>query len=250
MPEDPAVLGPALAEHGLSLIGGVVFQPFHDPDKWDAVLDASRRTCVALSAHGARRIVLIDSIAPRRAPTAGRPGEAERMTGGDLTAFLGRLRTVAEMARNGHGLEATIHAHAGGYVEYEDELERVLDAIAPEILTVCLDTGHSVYAGFDPVDFYRRHADRVSYLHFKDCDPVVKARNVAERADYYRACGEGLFCKLGEGAVDFSALKAALIEKGYTGWAAVEQDCDPNGPTSPLEDATFNLRYLQTVGLA
>ena len=164
MPEDPAVLGPALAERGLSLIGGVVFQPFHDPDKWDVVLDTSRRTCIALSAHGARRIVLIDSIAPRRAPTAGRPDEAERMTGDALTAFHGRLRSVAEMARGEYGLEATIHAHAAGYVEFRDELERVLDAIDPRLLSVCLDTGHSVYAGFDPVDFYRRHADRVQGL--------------------------------------------------------------------------------------
>jgi len=250
MPEDPAVLGPALAERGLSLIGGVVFQPFHDPGKWDVVLDTSRRTCIALSAHGASRIVLIDSIAPRRAPTAGRADEAERMTDNALTAFHGRLRTVAEMASGEYGLVATIHAHAGGYVEFKDELERVLDAIDPQLLAVCLDTGHSVYAGFDPVDFYRRHADRVVYLHFKDTSPVVKARAIAERADYYKACGEGLFCKLGEGAVDFIALKAALEENNYAGWATVEQDCDPNGPTSPLDDAKFNLHYLKTVGLA
>jgi inosose dehydratase len=255
MPEDPAVLGPALAERGLSLIGGVVFQPFHDPAKWDAVLDTSRRTCMALRAHGTRRIVLVDSIAPRRASTAGRPNEAERMTGGALTNFLGRLRTVAEMARNEYGLEPTIHAHAGGYIDFEDELERVLDVIDPELLKVCLDTGHSVYAGFNPVDFYRRHADRVSYLHFKDISPTVKAKAIAERADYfkvcgYRVCGEGLFCRLGQGAVDFIAFKAALEEHGYSGWATVEQDCDPTGPTSPLDDAKFNLRYLEKVGLA
>ncbi len=57
------------------------------------------------------------------------------------------------------GLEVTIHAHAGGYVEFEDELEAVIDAIDPALLGVCLDTGHSLYAGFDPIDFYERHAD-------------------------------------------------------------------------------------------
>ena len=250
MPEDPAVLGPALAERRLSLIGGVVFQPFHDPAKWDTVLDASRRTCIALAAHGARRIVLIDSIAPKRAPTAGRPAEAERMTGTTLRDFLGRLRTVADMATDQFGLEASVHAHAGGYVDFEDELERVLDAIDARLLKVCLDTGHSVYAGFDPVAFYGRHPDRVTYLHFKDISPTVKAQAIASRADYYKACGEGLFCKLGQGAVDFIGLKAALTAKGYSGWATVEQDCDPAGPTSPLDDASFNLRYLQTVGMA
>ena len=79
MPEDPAVLGEALAEEGLTLIGGVVFRPFHDPAKWSEVVDASERTCKALVSHGARHLVLIDSISPRRAPTAGRAAEAEQI---------------------------------------------------------------------------------------------------------------------------------------------------------------------------
>ena len=75
MPEDPAVLGEALAEHGLTLIGGVVFRPFHDPGEMGRG-DGRRRSAPARrwSAHGAQHLVLIDSISPRRAPTAGRAG--------------------------------------------------------------------------------------------------------------------------------------------------------------------------------
>ena len=250
MPEDPAILGPALAERGLSLVGGVVFRPFHDPAKWDEVMDASLRTCRALAAHGATRLVLIDSISPVRAPTAGRSGEAERMTGSDLEAFLDRLRTVATIASGEFGLDTTLHAHAGGWVEFEDELERALDAIDQQLLGVCVDTGHSIYAGFDPVAFYERHAERVTYLHFKDVDPAIRSQVIANRTGFYDACAQGLFCNLGKGAVDFVALQQALTDHGFSGWATVEQDCDPNGPTSPLDDATANLDYLKTVGLA
>ncbi|MFN0193086.1 MAG: sugar phosphate isomerase/epimerase family protein [Aestuariivirga sp.] len=63
MPEDPVKLGEGLAQHGLELIGGVVFSPFHDASKWDEVKDASIRTCKALKAHGAKHLVLIDSTA-------------------------------------------------------------------------------------------------------------------------------------------------------------------------------------------
>jgi inosose dehydratase len=77
----PAILSEALDEHGLELIGGVVFRAFHDPDQWDDVLDGAVRTCKALTAHGAQHLVLIDSISPRRAPTAGRPDAAEQMDG-------------------------------------------------------------------------------------------------------------------------------------------------------------------------
>jgi inosose dehydratase len=250
MPEDPAILGPALAERGLTLIGGVLFRPFHDPAQWAPVRDAAYRTCRALAAHGARNLVLIDSISPRRAPTAGRGQEAERLRGTDRTGLHDRLRSVARIGSEEFGLVVTMHAHAAGFVEFEDELEDVLDSIAPELLGVCLDTGHSIYAGFDPVAFYRRHSPRISYLHFKDVDPAVLRQAIANRTGFYDACAQGVFCKLGEGIVDFKAFKAALVAAGFSGWGTVEQDRDPTGARSTLVDATANLRYLRTVGLA
>ena len=43
MPEDPAILGDALAENGLELIGGVVFRAFHDADHGAGGVPAGRR---------------------------------------------------------------------------------------------------------------------------------------------------------------------------------------------------------------
>ena len=250
MPEDPAILGPALAERELTLIGGVLFRPFHDPAQWTQVRDAAIRTCRALTAHRAKRLVLIDSISPRRAPTAGRSSEAERLRGADRAEFLERIESVARIGVEEFGLEVTMHAHAAGFVEFEDELEDVLDAIEPQLLGVCLDTGHCEYAGFDPVAFYRRHSERVSYLHFKDIDPVVRRRAIDQRTGFYEACAAGLFCNLGDGVVDFRALKGALVAAGFSGWATVEQDRDPTGARSTLADARANLAYLKMSGLA
>jgi inosose dehydratase len=250
MPEDPSILGPALAQRQLTLIGGVLFRPFHDPDQWTNVKDAALRTCRALTAHRAGRLVLIDSISPRRAPTAGRSDEAQRLSGAELAGFLDRIKSVARMGAEEFGLEVTMHAHAAGFVEFEDELEAVLDAIGPELLGVCLDTGHCEYAGFDPVAFYRRHSERVSYLHFKDIDPLIRRRAIDERIGFYDACAAGLFCNLGEGIVDFRALKGELASSGFRGWATVEQDRDPTGARSTLADAKANLEYLKSSGLA
>jgi inosose dehydratase len=250
MPEDPSILKPALAERGLSLIGGVLFRPFHDPTQWEQVKDATYRTGRALAAHGARQMVLIDSISPRRAPTAGRAVEAERLRGKERAAFLERLRTVARIGVEEFGLNVTMHAHAAGFVEFEDELEDVLAAIAPQLLGVCLDTGHSVFAGFDPLAFYRRHSERVHYLHFKDVNRQVLEAAIANRTGFYEACAAGVFCTLGEGCVDFAAFKRALEETDFSGWATIEQDRDPKGARSTLADAAANLNYLKTVGLA
>ncbi len=247
MPEDPAILADALAEHDLTLIGGVVFRPFHDPDAWDDVWDGAQRTCKALVAHGAQHLVLIDSISARRAPTAGRAAEAEQMGTTEWTAFVERFRRVAQLGVD-HGLCVGIHAHAAGFIDFEPELERLLGDIDPSLLKICFDTGHHSYAGFDPVAFMQRHIERISYMHFKDIDPVVKARAIANRTGFYDACGQGIFCNLGQGDVDFASVRQVLLDAGFEGWCTVEQDCDPAGGTSPVDDARANRDYLATIG--
>ena len=247
MPEDPVELGEGLAEHDLELIGGVVFRPYHDRNAWGDVLDGTVRTCKALAAHGAQHLVLIDSISPRRAPTAGRVNEAEQMDKAEWTAYRDRIAETAKIGVD-HGLTVGIHAHAAGFMDFEPELERLLDEVDDSILKICFDTGHHSYAGFDPVAFMKRHMDRISYMHFKDIDPVVKADVVAKRTDFYTACGQGIFCNLGQGDVDFAAVRQVLIDAGFEGWCTVEQDCDPSMPGTPMEDAKANREYLQSIG--
>ncbi|WP_179380728.1 sugar phosphate isomerase/epimerase family protein [Jannaschia marina] len=248
MPEDPAVLAEGLAAHDLELIGGVVFRPFHDAAQWDDVMDGAVRTCKALVAHGARHLVLIDSISPRRAPTAGRAGEAEQMDAGEWAAFRDRIAMVARMGAEEYGLTVGIHAHAGGFIDFEPELERLLDEVPEDILKICFDTGHHSYAGYDPVAFMKRHMGRISYMHFKDIDPAVKARVVENRTDFYKACGDGIFCNLGQGDVDFPAVRQVLLDHGFEGWCTVEQDCDPTLDPDTLKDAKVNRDYLQSIG--
>ena len=117
-----------------------------------------------------------------------------------------------------------------------------------KILKICFDTGHHSYAGFDPVAFLRRHIGRVSYMHFKDIDPKVKAHAIANRTGFYDACGQGIFCNLGKGDVDFPAVRQILLEAGFQGWCTVEQDCDPTLDVRPLDDARANREYLTSIG--
>ncbi len=250
MPEDPAVLGEALAEHDLELIGGVVFRAYHDPSAWEDVLDATHRTAKALKAHGAQHIVLIDSISPRRAPTAGRAGEAEQMDKSEWTAYRDRIAETARIGSEEYGLTVGIHAHAAGFMDFEPELERLLNEVDENILKICFDTGHHSYAGFDPVAFMKKHIGRISYMHFKDIDPKVKAEVIANRTGFYDACGQGIFCNLGDGDVDFPAVRQVLLDAGFEGWCTVEQDCDPLLDPDPVGDARKNREYLESIGFS
>ena len=103
---------------------------------------------------------------------------------------------------------------AGSWISNR-RLERLLDEVDDNILKICFDTGHCTYAGFDPVAFMKRHMDRITYMHFKDIDAKVKADVIANRTGFYDACGQGIFCNLGDGDVDFPAVRQLLLDTGF-----------------------------------
>ena len=89
---------------------------------------------------------------------------------------------------------------------------------------------------------------RINYVHFKDTNPLVKSRVIKERIGFYDACAQGIFCNLGKGEIDFTQVRNVLINANFNGWCTVEQDCDPNGKTSPITDALHNREYLHSIG--
>lgn len=247
LPEDPAALQDAMESRGLTLTAAVMFRPFHDPARFDELIDVAHRTCRSLQSLGADQLVLIDSIAEARVPTAGRPAEAEPHP--DFADMMRRVRSVCDIATGQYGMTVSLHAHAAGYIEFEDEVHRTMDAIPAASLGLCVDTGHCEYARTDPVKLYRTYAERAPYVHVKDVDAAIRERVVAERIGFYDACAMGLFCNLGDGVVDFAGFRDALVDTGYAGWVTVEQDCDPEAAASPVEDAKANADFLVATGI-
>ena len=250
LPEDPAELTDAMQSRGLTLTAAVMFRPLHDPAKWDEILDVTHRTCNSLRTLGADQFVLIDSISEKRVPTAGRPDEAQRLSDSAWAGMMDRIKQVCTIAREEYGMTVSMHAHAAGYVEFEDEIDRTMDAIPADLLGLCIDTGHCEYARTDPVALYHKYHARVPYVHFKDVDRDIREKVVAERIGFYDACGIGLFCNLGDGVVDFTAFRDALQAHQFSGWGTVEQDCDPTAGNPVIQDATANYDFLKSVGLA
>jgi inosose dehydratase len=170
------------------------------------------------------------------------------MGAAEWRSFRNRIAQIARLGTEEYGLTVAIHAHAAGFIDFEPELERLLAEVDDSILKICFDTGHHVYAGYDPVAFLKRNISRISYLHFKDIDPKVRGEVVENRTGFYEACGQGIFCNLGKGSVDFRAVREVLLENGFAGWCTVEQDCDPSLDVHPKIDANANRQFLETIG--
>jgi inosose dehydratase len=95
----------------------------------------------------------------------------------------------------------------------------------------------------------KRHIRRISYMHFKDIDPVVKAAAIANRTGFYDACGQGIFCNLGHGRRRFpgGAADPARPRASRAGarWSRIAiRLLDPD----TLGDATANRAYLKSIG--
>ena len=250
LPDESPVLRRELERRRLELVAGFLFMPLHTREGIRDALEVARRTCRLLAEAGARHLVLIQGFTPERERTAGRPGAARPLPEHQWHTMIEGVHELARVAADEYDLFPCFHPHAGTHVEFEPEVERLIEETDAELVALCLDTGHCAYAGLDPVELYRRHADRIAYFHLKDVDHERLHAALAGSLSFEQAVAERVFCPLGEGIVDFTGLSAALEETGFKGWAAVEQDRLPTDSGTPAAHAAASLRHLRSVGLA
>ena len=243
LPEEPRRLRRALRSRGLDAVGSFVFEDFHDPAQLDRISTVAERTCRVIDAAGGAVLVIIDRPSPGRAKTAGRPSAAVRLPDSEWGAMLEGIDRVAAIAR-AVGLRPAVHPHAGGYLEFEDEIDRLLGETDVDL---CLDSGHLVYAGIDPAEAITSYGSRLAHVHLKDVDRAVLRQVTAEGADFWAAVSRQVFCPIGSGAVDFASVLGALRDAGYDGFATLEQDRVP-GTGSPSADLAASLNFLRANG--
>jgi inosose dehydratase len=249
LPTNASALRPELARRGLDLVAGFLFTPLHTREGIAEALSSARRVCKLLAGGGARYLVIIQGFTPDRETAAGRPADAESLPDPDWRTMIEGVHAVAELASD-HGLMACFHPHAGTAVEFDFEIEQLILDTDPELVSICIDTGHCAYAGVDPVALYTEHSERVAYLHLKDVSRGRLGAALASGLSFEAAVAHGVFCPLGQGVVDFLSLRAALAEGGFAGWATVEQDTLPTDSAAPGDDAAASLTHLRQVGLA
>jgi inosose dehydratase len=250
---DGEELGRRLAERSLSLAGGYLGLPFHDPlalaeevRAVDALLDAFDQV---EQTGPPPRPTLADAGSPARAANPGRAARDRSLGLGQLAwaRFAEGLTRVVARCRE-RGYEPTFHHHTATYVEAVWEIERLLDLTE---IGLCLDTGHVIVGGGDPLTCLRQWAPRINHVHVKDVRGPVVEQIVREGAPLEEIWRRRAFCALGEGDVQIDQFARALGEIGYTGWLVVEQDIfpDPIEHDRPARDQAANREFLRARGL-
>jgi inosose dehydratase len=180
---------------------------------------------------------------PERIAVAGRvPSDGHAsLTGAQWRALADGIHTLAR-ACEPLGVRLAVHPHAGSYVETREELDVLLHSTDPSALGLCVDAGHLVYGGADPVEVVRTFGSRIRYIHIKDVDPAVLADCRHEGIGFLDALRRYIFCGLGKGCVDLGGFVEGLRRASFAGWMVVEEDTSPD---LPLVAARRNRRYLQ-----
>lgn len=236
LPTDTTELVELLDGFGLSCVGGfvpvVLFRADHDP------AEDLAGPLESLVAAGAGVVVL--------AAATGADGYDERpeLDENQWETLLSNLDRLAQIAAK-RGLRAVLHPHVGTMVETRAEVDRVL---AGSRIPLCLDTGHLLIGGTDPLELTRQVPDRIEHAHLKDVDAALATKVQSGELTYTQAVAAGMYVPLGAGDVDIAAIVKTLEDNGYDGWYVMEQDTIlESEPTNdgPLGDVLTSVAFLQ-----
>ena len=243
LPEEPGEVARTLERHSLRLAAGFVPAALHRSERRQAALETVSAAAGTLAAAGAEVLVLAAELGNG---TGGYDRSAE-LSATEWIALVEGLDRSREVA-DGHGLRLALHPHYGTAVERGEHVERIL---ADSDVPLCLDTGHLLVGGADPVEVARAANGRVTHVHFKDVDAGLAARVRMGSLGYREAVARGLYRPLGDGDVDVRGVVGLLRAAGYSGWYVLEQDvvleAEPAEGEGPARAAARSVSFLQRI---
>ena len=249
-------LGESLAGHDLGLAGAYVELPYADHDSLEQALpqlDAVLDTFDAVQGYlpgPSPRPTLADSGSPLRGLLPGR-SVTDPALGYDADGwrrFAAGLARVVARCRD-RGYEPTFHPETGTHVEAPWEIERVMEV---SDIGLCLETGHMLLGGGDPVAMLAELGDRINHVHLKDARLSVMNTIIADRAPVTEIWTREAFCALGDGDLDTDAVLDGLRRISFSGWLVVEQDILPRSAerfSQAAAEQRHNRGFLAARGL-
>ncbi len=202
------------------------------PDVREQLVSAAETAAAQLAAVGGEFLV---AGMPMRRNAPG--GGLEPVDLAFLAPVVDHVHAIAQAVRP-HGVRLLLHPESHSTFWTSRDVDLVMLLTDPFLVGLCADTGHLVLGGSDPVEVIRRHAGRISLLHWKDAagpfdqDVPIDDDVFARHRPYFRAVGDGV--------VDWAAVGAELDRAGIHGPVLLELDAAPD-PVARLLDARRHL---------
>ncbi|MFW0784123.1 TIM barrel protein [Gordonia sp. CPCC 206044] len=237
LPSAPEQLREMLSSYGLSCVGSFVPVVLHraDQDPAPEVTEVLDR----LETSGGDVVVL--------AAATGVDGYDARpdLSETEWTTLLANLDRLGELAA-ARGVTAVLHPHVGTMVEQHAEVRRVLEDSS---IGLCLDTGHLLIGGTDPLELTQAYTNRIRHVHLKDVR--VDLAEQVQRGDmtYTDAVRSGMYVPLGAGEARIAQVVATLVDAGFDGWYVLEQDtilADEAAGDAAAGDVAVSMSFLRT----
>ena len=246
LPTDPARLRDELDKRALTMTAGTIFEHLHRKDSWDSTWAEVSAAASLSAAMGAEHLVVIPDF--WRDPQSGAVLEDASLTAQEWPRYATQINRLARAVHDDYGLRFQFHPHADTHVDTHENVERFLAETDPELVSLCLDTGHIAYCGGDSVRLIHDHPQRIGYVHLKQVDPAVVDRVNAEGIGFGEAVRLGAMCEPPRGLPEMPPILEALAALDIELFAIVEQDMYPCPPDQPLPIASRTLSYLQSCG--
>ncbi|MFD9498826.1 sugar phosphate isomerase/epimerase family protein [Streptomyces sp. NPDC060035] len=249
LPTDPARLTDETAHRGLTVSAGTVFTGLHHgPDVWDRTWAHVAGIAALTRAMGAEHLVVIPSF--WRDDKSGDVLEDRTLTTAQWRDLTTQTERLGREVRDRYGLQIVVHPHADTHIDSEENVNRFLDATDPDLVSLCLDTGHYAYCGGNSVRLIETYGERIGYLHLKQIDPAILADVVANEVPFGPAVARGVMCEPPGGVPALEPVLDAARALGTDLFAIVEQDMYPCPPDKPLPIARRTRDYLRSCGPA
>ncbi len=258
LPLEAAVLTEELIKRNSQIVAGTLYDDLVSEESFHRIVAKTHEICKILASvprpspiekqkQSPPYYVIIDAVKPEREKLP-RTVKAPMLSSDLWHQMVSHIKEISKISYEEYGVRSVIHHHAGGYIDYMDEIDMILYDISKDYAGLCFDTGHAYYAGIDPAQGIRRYGSRIEYVHFKDIDKSVYEVVVEENIGFYEACFKRLMCPIGEGTLDYSSIRRALIDIDYHGWITLEQDRHPNDTNDVPECIEKSVTHLNKLG--
>jgi inosose dehydratase len=247
LPNDPVRLADELTARDLQVSAGTVFTAFHrGRDQWEEAWEPARKVAELTAAMGGEHIVVIPAM--WRDDVTGEAVENEVLTTEQWDSLFKGHDELGRRLQEQFGLRQQFHSHADSHVQGQADIERLLENTDPELLTLCLDTGHAEYGGASSLDLIRKYPERIGYLHLKQINPDVLAKVRAENLTWAAANTAGVMAEPPSGLPDLREVIEAVEALDRPIFGIVEQDMYPVAFDVPLPIAKRTRNYLLSCG--